>query len=172
MNIRLIEDKDIKLISEIHVDNWKSIYQKVFPSEYLANLNYNDAEKEWVKYLERDDTFIYVAESEQDIVCGFIAGKLDEENPCSGMLYSLHVSQHNRGKGIGKQLIITAAHHFQSMQINSMFLWAVDANEHAISIYKHLGAKVYKDEIRYFEWVPVHQLGLIWKDISCLCKMN
>jgi len=89
---------------------------------------------------------------------------------CSGKLDSLHVNQPNRGKGIGKQLIVTAANDFQSMQISSMTLWAVETNEHAISIYKHLGAKVHKHEIRYFDRVPVCQLGLIWNDICCLCK--
>ncbi len=31
-----------------------------------------------------------------------------------------------------------------------MTLWAVETNEHAISIYKHLGAKVYKNELLYY----------------------
>jgi ribosomal protein S18 acetylase RimI-like enzyme len=172
LKIRLVKDDDITSIAKIHIDNWKNIYQEIFPSEYLAGLNYNDAKKEWIKYLEQEDAFIYIAASDEDSVCGFVACKLDEEVPYSGKLYSLHVNQPNRGKGIGKQLIVTAANHFQSMQISSMTLWAVETNEHAISIYKHLGAMVHKHEIRYFDEVPVRQLGLIWNDISCLCKTN
>lgn len=172
MKIRLIKDDDITSIAKIHIDNWKNIYQGIFPSEYLTGLNYDDASKEWSKYLEQEDAFIYIATSDDDNVCGFAACKLDEETPCSGKLYSLHVNQSNRGKGIGKQLIVAVANHFQAMQINSMTLWAVETNEHAISIYKHLGAKVHKHEIRYFDWVPVPQLGFIWNDISCLCKKD
>lgn len=172
MKIRLAKDDDIKSIATLHVDNWKNSYKGIFPSDYLAGLNYNEAEKEWIKYLEQEDALIYIAASEEDIVNGFAACKMDTETPCSGHLYSLHVSQPNRGQGIGKQLILAAANHFQSRQINSMNLWAVETNEHAISIYNHLGAKVYKHEIRYFDWVPVRQIGLIWNDISCLCKTS
>jgi len=172
LKIRLVNDNDITSIAKIHIDNWKNIYQENFPSEYLAGLNYNDAIVEWIKFLKQDDAFIYIAASDDDSVCGFVACKLDKQMPHTGKLDSLHVNQANREQGIGKQLIVTAANHFQSIQISSMTLWAVETNEHAISIYKHLGAKVYKNEMRYFDWVPVRQLGLIWNDISCLCKIN
>jgi ribosomal protein S18 acetylase RimI-like enzyme len=170
LKIRLAKDDDIKSIAKIHIDNWKNIYKDIFPSDYLDSLNYNDAEKEWIKYLEREDGFIYITTSEEDVVCGFAACKMDTETPCSGALYSLHVNEPNRGQGIGKQLILTAAKHFESRQINSMTLWAVETNQNAISIYKHLGAKVHKHEIRYFDWVPVCQVGLIWNNISDLCR--
>lgn len=172
LRIRLAKDDDIKSIARIHIDNWKNIYRDIFPLDYLDGLNYNDAEKEWMKYLEQEDAFIYIAASEENIVSGFAACKMDTETPCSGKLDSLHVNEPNRGQGIAKQLILTIANHFQSRQINSMMLWAVETNEHAISIYKHLGAKVYKHEIRHFDWVPVRQVGLIWNDISYLCKKN
>lgn len=172
LKIRLAKDDDIKSIAKIHIDNWRNIYRGVFPIIYLDGLNYNDAEKEWVKYLEQEDAFIYIATSEKDIVCGFAACKMDTETLCSGKLDSLHVNELNRGQGIAKQLILTVANHFQSKQINSMTLWAVETNVHAISIYKHLGAKVHKHEIRHFDWVPVRQVGLIWDNISCLCKID
>lgn len=172
MQIRVATVDDIASIAKIHIDNWKNIYNGIFPADYLASRNYKDAEKEWIKYLAQEDAFIYIAISEENIICGFAACKMDTETPCCGKLYSLHVNQANRGQKIGKQLIVTIAKHFQTRRINSMTLWAVERNEHAISIYKHLGAKVHKQEIRHFDWVPVGQVGLIWNDISWLCKIE
>ncbi|MBP2650101.1 MAG: family N-acetyltransferase [Firmicutes bacterium] len=170
MKIRLAKDDDIKSIAKIHINNWKNTYRGSFPSDYLDGLKYNDAEKEWMKYLEQEDAFIYLAVSEENIIFGFAACKMNTETPCSSKLDSLHVNELNRGQGIAKQLILAIAKHFQARQINSMTLWAVETNEHAISIYKHLGAKIYNHEIRHFDWVKVRQVGLIWNDISCLCK--
>lgn len=172
MKIRLAASHDIQSIAKLHVDNWKNIYKGVLPSDYLNSLTYDVAEQDWIKYISQEDAYIYIATSKEDTVSGFAACKMDRETPGSGKLYSIHVNENYRGQGIGKQLISTVANHFLSRHINSMTLWVVETNEQAISIYKHLRAKPHKYETRYFDWVPVKQIGLIWNDVSCLCKKN
>jgi ribosomal protein S18 acetylase RimI-like enzyme len=171
MTIRLAIENDIAQISKINIDNWKTTYWGVLPTDYLNNLNNEETEKKWMQYLKRADTFIYIAVDADNLAYGFAACQYELGKPGTGLLYSLHTATNSRGRGIGKKLIAAVANHFKQNSIKTLTIWVVEGNDVALSIYKHLGAEVYIHETHQFDLVSVPEIGLVWKDINVLCKL-
>ncbi|EGC30047.1 hypothetical protein DICPUDRAFT_83983 [Dictyostelium purpureum] len=171
---RLFKEQDISELSILYIDSWLRTYKNIIPDGFLETLNYDMAEKKWIKFLkEEKDSFAYVAidkTNDKEVICGLSICKRDDELEYSGLLYSLHVQNGYKGKGIGKNLIKVSAKHFKDhLNLNSLLLWVVDGNANALAVYTKLGAKVLKHQIEvYYSNIETHETCLIWENTDQL----
>jgi len=170
LEIRIASKKDIKDVSRVYVDSWKTTYRGLVPDDYLDELSYESTEKRWIDFLNnKNETFIYVAINDTGEIIGFASGKRIEENNVEGELYSLYLLQECRGLGVGKQLVSAIAKHFKEKGIYSMMVWVMKQNKSGLGFYERMGGKEYIHRNSTFGGSVVEDVAYGWKDISALC---
>jgi len=50
VKIRKANIDDIRVISKIYVDTWKTTYNGLVPDNFLNELSYEEAENKWIKF--------------------------------------------------------------------------------------------------------------------------
>jgi len=168
INIREATKEDFLSIATIRIDNWQTTYKGLLPQAFLDDLNYQKEASSWLTFCQSDDNQLWVATDSQNTILGFVATKPFQDEVSIGEIYALHTAQSHRGKGIGKALIYFSAQQFKSNNINEMRLWVVVGNNHAIDVYKHLGAETYIERIDQINNTDVPEIGMKWTDLSLL----
>lgn len=107
MLIREADVKDAPAIARVTVDTWKTAYRGIINDDYLDKLSYADREEGWRQF-PFHNSFIYVAEDEDQNIIGFAAaGPERTENPdYMGELYAIYIDQQYQNQGIGSALLI------------------------------------------------------------------
>lgn len=165
MNIREANAEDIEPIASLYVMNWKKTYVGLLPDNFLNGLTVNEGIKKWQEYLNKEKHRIFVA-YENEKILGFSACKEDEELKNCLYLYSLHVSETSRGKGVGTKLINTVGSYAYIKGYEHMSICIVKGNDNAKRIYEKMGAKHYKDFIDYFGDTESNSEKLIWNNLN------
>ena len=170
MEIRKASKEDIKHVSKVYVDSWRTTYQGLVPDDYLKELSYDDAEKSWIDFLNNEnEPFIYVAINDIGKIIGFASGKSINEKNFDGELYSLYLLQECRGLGVGRKLISAIAKHFKERDIHSMLVWVMKQNKSGLGFYERMGGKEYIHRTSTFGGTKVEDVAYGWQDISVLC---
>ena len=165
MNIREANAEDIEPIASLYVMNWKKTYVGLLPDNFLNGLTVNEGIKKWQEYLNKEKHRIFVA-YENEKILGFSACKEDKELKNCLYLYSLHVSETSRGKGVGTKLINTVGSYAYIKGYEHMSICIVKGNDNAKRIYEKMGAKHYKDFIDYFGDTESNSEKLIWNNLN------
>lgn len=166
--------EELDQVAELFASNWQCTYPGIVPAEYLAWLTPATAKNTWHKYLEEERHFILVARTvctEQHAatkVVGMAAAQAEYYLPKAGYLAALHIAPEFRGKGLGKQLIKAVAERLREYGINQLALAVIDGNDAALSVYKHLGAKVV-DYREANDGFTSNDYILLWDDTEQLC---
>lgn len=136
---------EIQKLSPYHIDEFielLDLFEEVFemknvqaPSRmYLEGL------------LEKEDFYVFVAVSEGKIVGGLTAYSLMQyysETPLV-YIYDIAVSKRFQNKGIGKKLILGIKDYCQEMDVEEIFVHAVETDEHLLDFYRSTGAQSQK----------------------------
>jgi ribosomal protein S18 acetylase RimI-like enzyme len=170
LEIRKASKVDIKGISRVYVDSWRTTYRGLVPDDYLDELSYKDAEKRWNDFLNNEnEPFIYVAINDTGKIIGFASGKSIDEKNYDGELYSLYLLQECRGLGVGRQLISAIVMQFKDKGIYSMMVWVMNQNKSGLGFYERMGGKEYNYRTSTFGETVVRDVAYGWKDILELC---
>ncbi|MFJ5768739.1 GNAT family N-acetyltransferase [Psychrobacillus sp. NPDC093180] len=170
MVFRKASKVDIKQISSVYVDSWKTTYSGLVPDDYLDRLSYEKAEQKWIDFLNNEnEPFIYVAINDEGKIIGFASGKRINDNNFDGELYSLYLLQECRGLGVGRQLVSAIAKNFKEKGISSMMVWVMKQNKSGLGFYERIGGKEYIHRTSTFGGTEVEDVAYGWKDISVLC---
>ena len=170
MEIRKASKEDIKHVSKVYVDSWRTTYQGLVPDDYLKELSYDDAEKSWIDFLNNEnEPFIYVAINDIGKIIGFASGKSIDEKNFDGELYSLYLLQECRGLGVGRKLISAIAKRFKEKDKHSMLVWVMKQNKSGLGFYERMGGKEYIHRTSTFGGTTVDDVAYGWQDISVLC---
>jgi len=170
LEIKIASKEDIKDVSRVYVDSWRTTYRGLVPDDYLDELSYEDAEKRWIDFLNNEnEPFIYVAINDTGKIIGFASGKSIDENNFYGELYSLYLLQESRGLGVGRQLVSAIAKHFKEKGISSMMVWVMKQNKSGLGFYERMGGKEYIHRTSTFGRAVVEDVAYRWKNISELC---
>ena len=109
VTIRAANRTDAGPVARVHVDSWRTTYEGIVPSEYLANLSYSDRESMWNEALTTDQLAagIFVAETEGGDVVGFAGGGPEREGNSTyrGELYAVYLLQEHQNRGLGRHLV-------------------------------------------------------------------
>lgn len=170
MEIRKASKEDIKDVSRVYVDSWRTTYRSLVPDYYLDELSYEDTEKRWIDFLNNEnEPFIYVAINDTGEIIGFASGKSIDEKNFEGELYSLYLLQECRGLGVGRHLVSAIAKHFKEKGIYSMMVWVMKQNKSGLGFYERMGGKGYIHRTSEFGGTVVEDVAYGWQETSELC---
>jgi ribosomal protein S18 acetylase RimI-like enzyme len=174
LKIRKANVDDVKVISKIYIDTWKTTYQGLVPNDFLNELSYEEAEDKWTNFTNDQihKSFIYVAINEYEEIIGFAAAQSSSDVEFRGELYSLYLVPKAQGLGAGRSLISAVAQHFMEEGISSMMVWVMKNNKSGRGFYKRLGGKYYTHRESQFGDFKVEDEAYGWKDISLLTVNN
>ena len=165
IKLRLAEERDLKRISKMYVENWKATYVGLVNQEFLDALNVPDTIKKWKTYIGKDNHGIYVAEKDEKIM-GFAAFRPETNIENCLYLDSLHVSKCSRKLGIGSILINQIAKRTAEVGFSKMNISIVSGNERARRLYVNNGAVHYEFEKIDFCGKPSNVEYLMWHTLD------
>lgn len=170
MKIRKANLDDIKTISKIYIDTWRTTYNGLVPVNFLNELSYEEAESKWTHFLSNQlhQTFIYVAINNSEEIVGFAAAQNSDDLEFKGELYALYLLPKAQGLGAGRLLISAIAEHFMEKDIFSMLVWVMKNNNSGRGFYKRLGGQYYSHRESVFGGTRVEDEAYGWKDTSTL----
>lgn len=160
MDIRQAQLTDLKEISKINVDNWKTTYMEILPESYLSKLTTSECLKKWQQFLDNSCNELLVVEKNQRIA-GFIAISNDVDTSNALYVNALHVLHDYQGMGIGTKLLMKALSRAKDGK-KHMTISILKGNENARKLYSKLGAEHLKDFTDHFDDVITKSEMLIW----------
>lgn len=140
MEIRRAHIDDSFAVAKVQVDTWHTTYTNIIPDEYLAQMTYENREKQWMEIITNQDVF--VAENNQGQIVGFSNGGIERTGnypEYTGELYAIYILEEYQGKGIGKLLLEPLIESLINKGIYSMTVSVLMENK-ARLFYEHLGA--------------------------------
>jgi ribosomal protein S18 acetylase RimI-like enzyme len=169
MNIRKATIEDAKAIATVHVESWKTTYQGIVPSSYLAQLSVSEKEQLWKRGLQQQKHYIFVVEEDGN-VCGFISGGKNratqgKEAEYKGEIYAIYLLKEAQGKGYGTKLVKALVDDFQRERIRSMVVWVL-ADNPSRRFYERLGGEKIAEEVVDIGGKKLTEWCYGWKSIE------
>lgn len=165
MLLRLAEEKDLKQIAQIYVENWRGTYHGLLPQKYLDELSVEKKQAEWSDYIRTPRQGIFVMEDAGQIL-GFAAFKPYHRVEDCIYLDSLHVRREWQGKGIGTRLIEKVYQQGIAEKYGRMGVCVVKGNDKARELYVKLGAGHYRDKQDDFTGEITYSEILVWHNLK------
>lgn len=141
MLIRRANLQDVRQITEVHLECWRSTYKQMFSSEYLQGLSYEKREELWTNVIPNGH--VYVAVETNGEIIGFSSGGRERSGAFKeylGEIYAIYLLENYQRQGIGKKLINSVISDLNELNIYSYLAWVFKGN-HSRNFYKALGAE-------------------------------
>ena len=147
--IRKASPTDSKIITRIHLNSWKTTYNKFFLEEVFENQEktFEQRNNNIKEAIENDNEYHYIVYEENNIIKGFACyGKGRGENyKNTGEVYSIYLEQENQRKGIGSKLIKKCFNILKKEGYKNIIIRCLKGNPSEF-FYKSLGGKVIDKE--------------------------
>ncbi len=143
MHLREAHPGDANAIAALHTVSWRDAYRMIFDPAYLAGPVEKDRLNVWTERLSAPNVArrTTVAESDGQLL-GFICAFGGNDPTWGSLVDNLHVLPAEKGKGIGKQLLRSAAVWIaQNYPAGGMYLWVYEANEASCRFYDRMGGQ-------------------------------
>lgn len=172
IKIRKAIENDIKGITKVHVDSWKTTYKGILSDEMIEATTYESREKQWKNIFKQavGNQYRYVAETLDGEIIGFIDGGLERTGKydCDGELYAIYLLEEYQGYKVGKQLFQTLVSEFMKNDICSVLVWVI-SNNPSIGFYEKFSPE--RVHIKFLERLNVQETAYRWRDIDNLYKL-
>lgn len=134
LKIREMRPKDADGKGYVHYTSWQETYPGLIDSSYLARMTLEKCQTIAHKWPENT----LVAELDGKIV-GFVCWLpcRDGDMPDCGEVTAIYVLKEAQGLGIGRKLMDAALE--QLPQYQTIVIWVLKGNDHAIGFYEHYG---------------------------------
>lgn len=139
MLIRQAEAEDVRQISEIVVEDWKTAYRGIIDDDYLDAL---EAEQRYQIEIKRYDQYTVAVERQE--VLGFAWNQMTDDEEADCEIIALYVRYSKRQNGIGRALMENAMDSFRKAGKKKMIVWCLKENYESRKFYEKMGGKVYK----------------------------
>lgn len=139
--IRNVKFEDLRRVSEIVVESWKTAYRGIVADEYLESLT---VDQNYQKRLnDYTDGGFVVAEINNEVV-GFCRYRFenayeDKFPDVDCELCALYVKSAYKGNGVGKKIINYVMNDFKKKGYKKMILWCFKDNYPARMFYEKMG---------------------------------
>ena len=139
--IRNVKFEDLRRVSEIVVESWKTAYRGIVADEYLESLT---VDQNYQKRLnDYTDGGFVVAEINNEVV-GFCRYRFenayeDKFPDVDCELCALYVKSAYKGNGVGKKIINYVMNDFKEKGYKKMILWCFKDNYPARMFYEKMG---------------------------------
>lgn len=174
MLIRESKPGDAPGIARVHVDSWRTTYKGLMPEHIIASRSYEHRERMWTRILtEQAETFVYVAEEDEDII-GFVSGgaNRDDDPIYKGELHAIYILEPHQGTGIGRRLASALVSRLLQQGFTSMLLWVMVDNHQARRFYEALGGKQVAERQEEMDDRMLDELAYGWDDIRPLASRD
>jgi len=145
INIREGRVEDAEQIAAVHVESWKTTYNRIISESFLSGLSVEDRLKNWIWTFQNAtaDQAIFVAEDGAGHIVGFSTGgrNRNKEYKHDGEIYAIYLLQEYQRQGVGTRLFRAVADALRNHGCSSMMLWVLKDNP-AVGFYKRQGGQV------------------------------
>ena len=135
MNVRPATAADVPAIAQIHVAAWRAAYRGHMPDAYLDALSIDQRRAMWASVVARAGPG-HVAVLETGF-CYY--GPSRDGQDGAAEIYALYVHPDAWRQGSGRALCEHAERHASTLELATMTLWVLEANEPARRFYERLG---------------------------------
>ncbi|GAB3039939.1 GNAT family N-acetyltransferase [Spirosoma pulveris] len=132
---------DAEPIAQLHSLSWQQNYRGIWRDDFLSGPVLENRQTVWYERLSQpvQNQQVIVAE-EKGILLGFACVYVDDDAVWGTLLDNLHVLSHQKGKGIGTQLLKSAARwSYTQAPEAGLYLWVLTQNTSAQAFYQSLG---------------------------------
>ncbi|MCW8306166.1 GNAT family N-acetyltransferase [Acidiphilium sp. PA] len=174
ITIRRARPADSAGIGAVHVASWRSTYAGVLPEPVLTGLS-APRQAGYYDRVIRSGGVVHVAvASGSDAgpdgsvrVVGFVTARRRRAALADGEVETLYVLDDFRERGLGRQLMRTAAAHLAAKSCTSLFVWVLSDNP-ARWFYARMGGKHAADGMIDVGGTRVAQTAYRWEPIDAL----
>ncbi|PFR26295.1 GNAT family N-acetyltransferase [Bacillus cereus] len=172
IKIRRATENDIKGITKVHVDSWKTTYKGILSDEMIEATTYESREKQWENIFKQvvGSEYRYVAETLDGEIIGFIDGGQERTGKynCDGELYAIYLLEEYQGYKVGKQLFQTLVSEFIKNDIRSILVWVISNNPSRL-FYEKFNPELV--DTKFLERLEVEETAYCWRDVEHLYRL-
>jgi ribosomal protein S18 acetylase RimI-like enzyme len=165
--VRRARVEDADAIERVRTDTWRETYRGLMPDSLLDRLGYDATRRRALIAALPPTQFVLVAEDGGAVV-GFCMGGPSRslDDPFRGEVYAIYVLPEYHGRGLGRELLHTAAKELVDRGLDSMIIWVLRENAPSRGFYERMGGAWIRDEERELDGVRVTESAYSWPDIS------
>ena len=149
--------EDAGKIARLKIDNWRKTYSKIFPEDFLNNLDLTKEKEKYLNNLKNKNVIIYEKAEEPIAYCYY--GENAKFKDYEGEVFALYVENNCQEHGVGTKLLKYAIKDL-AKKSKKIFLWCAKKNTRAISFYKKNGFKIIGEEIENIGGKNVEKVAL------------
>ena len=151
--------EDAEKIAKIKIDNWRKTYSKIFPEDFLNNLDVTKEKEKYLNNLKNKNIIIYEKEEKPIAYCYYGKSENTKFKDYEGEVFALYVENNCQEHGVGTKLLQYAIKDL-AKKSKKIFLWCAKENTRAISFYKKNGFKIIGEEIENIGGKNVEKVAL------------
>ncbi|MFI7522744.1 GNAT family N-acetyltransferase [Micromonospora globbae] len=164
VTLRRATADDLLAVGALHQRSRVAAYSSFLPAGSLAEPTPDAMGRYWVERWgwERDDHLMTVAERDGDLLGFSYVGPDDEGDPSTGLLNAIHLEPAERGRGVGRELMIDALATMRDRGWRQGALWVLAQNSPARRFYERGGwTPTATERIDLIGSAPVTQLRYV-----------
>ena len=139
MIVRNAKKEDVRQISEILVEDWKTAYRGIIDSDFLDSMS---VDKRYEIEIKRYQEYIVAADGHEILGYAWLQAEDGETADCE--VIALYVRYSKRNHGIGKLLLQYAIRHFRETGRKRMIIWCLKKNYESRRFYEKAGGKEFQ----------------------------
>ena len=152
----------------MHVLSWQTTYKGLLPDEFLRNLTVERRAEQWRAALtiHQDTNHIFVAETDEDGIVGFVASGAQREGrkDYTAEILAIYLTKASQGRGLGRLLFEAAVADLRQRGHPSMMLWVMAANP-SRGFYERMGGLPIEEKDTELGGVMLKVVAYAWKEI-------
>ena len=146
ISILPIRSEDLDDIATLHGGSWRSAYRGIYSDAFLDSDAVGQTRQAlWTRRLISEPTpgsFGFIARDPSGEALGFTFAFPAFDAQWGSLLDNLHVRPDQKGRGIGRQLLLALSERCtRDAGELGLYLWVFEANTAARAVYEHLGAR-------------------------------
>jgi len=168
IRIRPATPADASAVARTHVDSWRTTYQGLVSEKAFAKRTYQERETVWTRVLADPTQFVFVAETEGQIVGFSNGGRIRGAVPgYSGELYSMYILKEYQRIGLGRALTRSIAEKLAEAGLTSMLIWVLRDNP-SRRFYEAIGGTLVGSRPIDLEGRILEEVSYGWPDLRVL----
>ncbi|MGC5052665.1 N-acetyltransferase family protein [Micromonospora sp. DT48] len=161
VTLRAATPDDLMAVGALHQRSRVATYSSFLPPEALADPTPQAMGEYWAERWkwERDSHWMTLAVRDDTLVGFSYSGPDDEEGPDTGLLCAIHLAPAERGRGVGRELMIEALAGMRERGWRRAVLWVLRENVAARRFYERGGWQpTGTEQNEFIGTIPVPQL--------------
>ena len=138
--------EDARELAAVHLEGWQWGYRDILPAGYLAGLDLDEWEAQWVGNFTAswaDDMTALLAEEDGRgiglVACGTAGAMFGPPPGGAGEVFAIYLREDAQGTGVGRALFEAGTQALKDRGFERAVLWVYEANDRARRFYESAG---------------------------------